>query len=132
MYLNGLIDFPSFQRLHNVTEANETLLIKNSKGVLVETLAPYGTFDMRNPTMRELFVSDAAYGLSSGVVDGVFIDRANWASRGLLELTNGQNPRFACLTGGHLTTLDSNHRDCPTAEIARGTWLGGTDPAVVD
>jgi hypothetical protein len=89
MYLNGLIDFPTFQRLHNATRANRSLLITNAHGVLVETLPPLGTFDMRNSAMRELFVSDAVYGVESGAFDGVFIDRANWASRGLLQITNG-------------------------------------------
>ena len=90
MYLNGLIDFPAFQRLSGPVGADPSLLLHNAKGELVRTLLPHPTFDHRNPAMRKLFVSDAAYGINSGAFDGVFVDRANYASRALLDLQEGR------------------------------------------
>jgi len=101
MYLNGMIDFPEFQRLHNTTVAQPSLLVHNSDGQLAMTLAPYGTFDMRNAAMRQLFVSDAVYGVKSGAFDGVFIDRANWAQRGYMQLTNGTSQQEKSLRAHH-------------------------------
>jgi hypothetical protein len=45
-----------------------------------------GTFDMTQPKMRKLFVEDAMYAVNSGAFDGVFIDRANFAERAVLDL----------------------------------------------
>jgi hypothetical protein len=89
-YLNGLINFPAFQRLYNATKADPSLLLHNTAGNRVDTLekAP-GTFDMRQEKMRKLFVSDALYAVDSHAFDGVFIDRANYASRAVLGLENG-------------------------------------------
>jgi hypothetical protein len=89
IYFNGLIDFPDFERLSNATAAQPSLLLHNTKGKPVQTLAPHGTFDMRQKAMRELFVSDAKYGVESGVFDGVFIDRANYAVRALIQMKYG-------------------------------------------
>lgn len=94
-YLNGMINFPNFQRLYNHTQSEPTLLLKNTAGNSVQ-LVRYGpagrwldTFDMRSEAMRRLFVADAVYGVSSGAFDGVFIDRANFATRVLAYLVNG-------------------------------------------
>eukprot|EP00041_Stephanoeca_diplocostata_P012206 m.203714 g.203714 ORF g.203714 m.203714 type:complete len:389 (-) comp18857_c0_seq6:172-1338(-) len=86
MYINGLINFPNFERIYNATKADPSLLLKNTKGEFITT-GPIknGTFDMRNSAMRKLFVADALYGIHSGVFDGVFIDRANFAARVLVE-----------------------------------------------
>ena len=73
MYINGLINFPAFTRLSKPIALDPSLLLHNTQGKLVQTLPPYGTFDHRNPAMRKLFVSDAAYGVRSGAFDGVFI-----------------------------------------------------------
>jgi hypothetical protein len=89
MYFNALIDFPDFQRLANATAAQPSLLLHNTKGKLVQTVTPHGTFDLRQEAMRKLFVSDAQYGVGSGAFDGVFIDRANYAVRALLMLQYG-------------------------------------------
>lgn len=104
-YLNGLINFPNFQRLYNHTRANPTLLLTNTDGKPVQ-LVPYGptgtkldTFDMRSEAMRALFVDDAMYGVGSGAFDGVFIDRANFATRALMYLVNGTSaamPLYSC------------------------------------
>eukprot|EP01065_Artemidia_motanka_P037459 TRINITY_DN4602_c0_g1_i1.p2 TRINITY_DN4602_c0_g1~~TRINITY_DN4602_c0_g1_i1.p2 ORF type:complete len:278 (+),score=98.65 TRINITY_DN4602_c0_g1_i1:370-1203(+) len=90
MYFNGLINFPEFQRLINATDADPSLLLRNTTGGIVNTLGQYTTFDHRNPKMRELFVDDALYGVRSGAFDGVFVDRANWADRAeLSKITRG-------------------------------------------
>jgi len=74
MYLNGLINFPAFQRLLNATVADPALLLRNSTGGLVYT-GPWGelltTFDVRNTKMRQVFVDDAVYGVRDRVVHGV-------------------------------------------------------------
>ena len=89
-YLNGLIDFPAFRRIHNATLANPSLLLHNTAGKRVDTLAAFpGTFDVRQPAMRKVFVDDALYSISSKAFDGVFIDRANYASRVVIELKSG-------------------------------------------
>ena len=75
MYINGLINFPEFERLKNATLADSALLLRNENGTLVTTLAPHSTFDMREPKMRCAFVEAAQYGMASGYFDGVFIDR---------------------------------------------------------
>ena len=31
--------------------------------------------------MRKLFIADCQYAMASGVIDGVFIDRANWGEK---------------------------------------------------
>ena len=90
MYLNGLIDFTAFTRLSDPVTADPSLMLRNSKGDLVHTLPPLVTFDHRNPKMRKLFVADAEYGVQSGAFDGVFVDRANYASRALLEVREGK------------------------------------------
>ena len=77
MYINGLINFEA-QRLYNVT--NDSLLLKNSQGQKVH-LKGNTVFDMQQPAMRQLFVDDALYGMSSGFFNGVFIDRANWCEK---------------------------------------------------
>jgi len=79
MYINGLIDFAE-SRLHAVTKADPSLLLVNTKGERV-TLAQMGVYDVRNPKMRAAFVANALYGVASGVIDGVFIDRANWCEQ---------------------------------------------------
>jgi hypothetical protein len=94
-YLNGLIDFPNFQRLHNHTQSDPALLLKNADGEPVQLVrygrgdTKLGTFDMRSEAMRGLFVADAMYGVSSGAFDGVFVDRANFGARALSFLVNG-------------------------------------------
>ena len=86
-YLNGLIDFPAFRRIHNATLANPSLLLHNSSGKRVDIIPTIpGTFDMRHPAMRKLFVDDALHAINSNAFDGVFIDRANFASRVVLDL----------------------------------------------
>ena len=86
-YLNGLIDFPAFRRIHNATLANPSLLLHNSGGKRVDIIPTIpGTFDMRHPAMRKLFVDDALHAINSNAFDGVFIDRANFASRVVLDL----------------------------------------------
>ena len=40
-----------------------------------------GVFDMTQAAMRKVFVDAALYGMSSGMFNGVFIDRANWAEK---------------------------------------------------
>eukprot|EP00039_Didymoeca_costata_P032832 m.39526 g.39526 ORF g.39526 m.39526 type:complete len:388 (+) comp9564_c0_seq1:31-1194(+) len=86
MYLNGLINFPAFS-LKNSTDKDPRLLLRNSEGSLVKLphTLQLTVFDMRNDAMRQLFVDDAVYGVKSGAFDGVFIDRANWAQRGLMQ-----------------------------------------------
>ena len=81
MYLNGLINFPAFQRLHNATVDDPSLLLRDSAGKLVQLVDNYGVFDMRQPKMRDTFVDAAMYGMASGAFNGVFIDRANWADK---------------------------------------------------
>eukprot|EP01063_Lacrimia_lanifica_P007132 TRINITY_DN14509_c0_g1_i1.p1 TRINITY_DN14509_c0_g1~~TRINITY_DN14509_c0_g1_i1.p1 ORF type:complete len:392 (+),score=106.63 TRINITY_DN14509_c0_g1_i1:45-1220(+) len=78
MYINGLIDFPA-SRLRNVTSAHPHLRAKNADGgrVLIKGNPVY---DVRQEAMRRAFVADALEGMSTGVFDGVFIDRANWAA----------------------------------------------------
>jgi hypothetical protein len=78
MYLNGLMNFPKFERLYNHTVANPSLLLHDAKGNL-RKINGATVFDMRLPAMRKLFVADAQYGMASGAFNGVFIDRANWA-----------------------------------------------------
>jgi hypothetical protein len=85
MYINGLINFPE-SRLAAVTKADASLLLKNSKGDKVELVDGFGVYDVRNPKMRSAFVADALHGMASGVIDGVFIDRANWCE----ECTDGR------------------------------------------
>eukprot|EP00040_Diaphanoeca_grandis_P024380 m.133890 g.133890 ORF g.133890 m.133890 type:complete len:393 (+) comp29705_c0_seq3:210-1388(+) len=82
MYLNGLINFPAFQRLYNATVSDPTLLLHNTNGELI-TLGPSHNqvFDVRLAKMRQVFVDAALYGMSSGAFNGVFIDRANWAEK---------------------------------------------------
>jgi hypothetical protein len=63
MYINGLINFPA-GRLFNLT--SDALLLKNSEGKLVK-IKGNDVFDMRQPTMRKLFVDDALYGMTSGL-----------------------------------------------------------------
>lgn len=94
MYLNGLINFPAFLRLESITSAHPDYLLRNSSGGLVYTGPADGelltTFDMRNSDMRQAFVADALYGIASKVFDGVFIDRANFASKAVLtNFTHG-------------------------------------------
>ena len=75
-YINGLIDFPA-SRLRAATRADTSLLLRNTAGVECR-IAGNGVYDVRNPKMRAVFVADAMYGMESGAIDGVFIDRANW------------------------------------------------------
>jgi len=85
-----LINFPGFQRLYNVTNEQPSLLLRNTSGGLVITLpAVPGTFDLRQEAMRKLFVADAMHAVESGAFDGVFIDRANYAARAVLDLKSG-------------------------------------------
>lgn len=81
MYLNGLINFPAFERLHDATVRDPSLLLRNAAGEEVELVDDYGVFDMRQPAMRAAFLGAALYGMASGAFDGVFIDRANWAEK---------------------------------------------------
>ena len=90
-YLNGLINFPDFQRLYNHTQSDPALLLKNTDGEPVQLVRKLGTFDMRSEAMRRLFVADAMYGVSSGAFDGVFVDRANFGARALSMLVNGMS-----------------------------------------
>ena len=80
MYMNGLINFPA-SRLHEVTKADPSLLLRNSQGVQVNLVAKSGVYDMRNSKMRQAFVDVALDGMASGAIDGVFIDRANWCEQ---------------------------------------------------
>ena len=55
-------------------------MLYNTAGQLVETLPKHTTFDQSRPAMRQLFVADCMYAISSGAFDGCFIDRANYAT----------------------------------------------------
>ena len=48
MYINGLINFPA-SRLHAVTEADPSLLLRNTKGERVNLVGKSGVYDVRNP-----------------------------------------------------------------------------------
>jgi hypothetical protein len=76
MYINGLINFPA-GRLHGVVDTSLLLQKANGKPA---TLVGNTVFNHQLPAMRKAFVDDALYGMASGVFDGVFIDRANWAA----------------------------------------------------
>ena len=80
MYINGLIDFPA-SRLFNVTSSSPSLRLKNTAGEWVKIRGSY-VYDVRQANMRRAIVDDALYGMASGLFNGVFIDRANWASAG--------------------------------------------------
>ena len=80
MYINGLIDFPA-SKLFNVTSSNPSLRLKNTAGEFVHIRGKY-VYDVRQADMRQAIVDDALYGMASGLFNGVFIDRANWASAG--------------------------------------------------
>jgi hypothetical protein len=80
MYLNGLINFPEFERLYNATAKNSSLLLHDGSGKLLK-IRGNSVLDMQQPLMRKLFVDAALYGMASGVFNGVFIDRANWAQK---------------------------------------------------
>ena len=73
LYLNGLINFPAFQRLYNATLEDPTLLLVNASGARIHLLPSKdgGVFDVRLPAMRKLFVADTQYAMASGAVDGV-------------------------------------------------------------
>ena len=75
-YLNGLIDFPAFARLHAAVQADPALLLPAN--ITINGLRVY---DQRNVTMRAAFLASVHYAMSSGVFNGVFIDRANWAEK---------------------------------------------------
>ena len=79
MYLNALIDFPEFQHLHNKTVSDPSLLLSDSAGKPIK-LRGNRVFDPRSIKTRQLFVNATLYGMRSGVFNGVFIDRADWAS----------------------------------------------------
>ena len=68
MYINGLINFPA-SRLHAVTNADPSLLLRNAKGEPVDLVGGSGVYDVRNPRMRAAIVEDALYGMASGAVD---------------------------------------------------------------
>ena len=75
-YLNGLIDFPAFTRLHAAAQADAALRLPANI-----TIRGNRVFDQRNPKMRDAFLASVRYAMSSGVFNGVFIDRANWAEK---------------------------------------------------
>ena len=104
---NALIDFPAFARLHNATVKNASLLLRNTTGGTVLTLPPHATFDLRVPAMRKVFVADASYVIGSGAFDGVFIDRANFAARAVLELKNQTTAKGLAAHGWDLATAES-------------------------
>ena len=83
MYLNALIDFAAFYRIHNATTADPSLLLRNTRGEPVSILAGAnkGVLDVRNPKMRKVFLDAITYGMRSGAFNGVFIDRANWCEQ---------------------------------------------------
>ena len=70
MYINGLINFPA-SRLHDVTKADPSLLLKNTKGEPVQLVGESGVYDVRNPKMRAAFVANAMHGMASGAIDGM-------------------------------------------------------------
>lgn len=78
MYINALMNFPN-SRLHNLTSPE--LLLRNNQSEQVK-IRGLTVFDLKQPAMRKIFVDDALYGMASGAFNGVFIDRANWASSG--------------------------------------------------
>ena len=80
LYINGLIDFPSFQHLYNKTSANNSLLLRDESGKLLK-IRGNNVFDVRQPAMRKIFVDAALYGMSSQQFNGVFIDRGNWCEK---------------------------------------------------
>lgn len=104
MYINGLINFPK-GRLYELTSSN--LLLHDSKGEIVH-LRGNTVFNVQLSDMRKIFVEDALYGMASGAFNGVFIDRANWASSDKCVhdwgadlcqgLTKGQRKLFTELT----------------------------------
>lgn len=76
-YLNGLIDFPNFWRIANVTRGDpQNYYLYDAAGEQTLTVSPFPTFDMSKADMRQLFVNDCVYAVSSGVFQGCFIDRA--------------------------------------------------------
>lgn len=80
MYLNGLINFPEFHHLYNATKADPSLLLRDSQGNPLH-IRSNTVFDVRQEAMRNHFVQAALYGMSSGVFNGVFVDRANWGEK---------------------------------------------------
>lgn len=70
------MNFPQ-SRLYNVTEADPSLLLVDAHGKPLQ-ISGRGVYDMRIPKMRQAFVANAMHGMQSGVIDGVFIDRANY------------------------------------------------------
>eukprot|EP00045_Choanoeca_perplexa_P022075 m.8265 g.8265 ORF g.8265 m.8265 type:complete len:393 (+) comp9127_c0_seq1:146-1324(+) len=91
-YLNSLIGFTAFEHITNITEEDPNKYYAvDTKGDFVVTLSPYKTFDHTIEATRNLFVQDCLYGLNSGVFDGCFIDRANFAEEVLIKY-NGSRP----------------------------------------
>ena len=80
LYLNGLLDFPAFTPLAAATAADPSLLIHNAAGEAAK-IRGHGVFDMRQEKMRRVFIDDAARAMGSGVIDGVFVDRADWGEK---------------------------------------------------
>ena len=144
LYLNGLINFPAFQRLYNATLKDPSLLLVNASGAHLHLLSEQdgGVFDVRKPAMRNLFVADTQYAMASRAVDGVFIDRANWAekciagSNGFDATTCASLPAAQRLMLEEITTalgpgaivLAKDTSDAPIANNAPGV---AADPRMV-
>jgi hypothetical protein len=93
-YLNGLIDFPHFWRIANVTHDDpQKYYLYDAAGEQTLTKPPFPTFDMSKAAMRQLFVDDCVYAVSSGVFQGCFIDRAKWVAG---RKTGETDARFKC------------------------------------
>jgi len=83
-YMNGLLNFGSTW-LSNATAVDpDAYLLKNANGAEIKE-NDMRLFDVRKEQMRQLFVEDAKYAIDSGVFDGIFIDKANFA----LKLKHG-------------------------------------------
>ena len=77
LYLQGLINFPA-SKLYNATPA--ALLATDAEGKRAK-LKGHTVFNVSNPSMRALIVAAAQSGMATGMFDGVFIDRANYAEK---------------------------------------------------
>ena len=97
LYINGMINFAN-SRLFNATAAatDPWLLAANLDTGAPLTISGNGVFNASAPPMRALIVADARYGLASGAFDGVFIDRADWASSGKCAHYHGHFDARTC------------------------------------
>jgi len=113
VYINSILNFKE-SRMHRLIPDN--LLLADDSGSLVK-IRGQTLFDLRQAKMRKIVVDNALYSINLGV-DGVFIDRANWANSSQChpnlgkplcrELFQGQRQLFDDLVnalGSRYTTL---------------------------